>query len=61
METYETFIRSARNFREFANARKITQETGLTFAEARERCAEYNNNRTKRQIARGTKMEFTAE
>jgi hypothetical protein len=60
-ETYRTFLRSARNFEEFGSAEKIEQETGLTFSEAREQCAEFNNNRTDTEIELGTKMEFESE
>lgn len=61
MTTYKTFTRSCVNWRQFARARKMTQETGLTYDQARERCQAYNANRTARQVARGTKLEFTAE
>ena len=59
--SYKTFKRSARNFDEFATARKTTVDTGLTEAEARQRCHEFNTNRTSRQIALGTKLEYTKE
>ena len=59
--TYRTFKRSARNWEEFASARKITDETGLTYEEARERCQEYNENRTAEQERKGTKLEFERE
>lgn len=58
---YRTFIRSARNWQEFARARKITVERGLTYDEAQARCQEYNARRTSRQIRRGTKLEFEKE
>lgn len=58
---YKTFLRSCVNWRQFASARKTTQETGLSYEEAMQRCANYNSARTSRQIKRGTKMEFTAE
>lgn len=58
MATYKTFKRSATSFSEFRSARKITEETGLTHDEARERCQEFNNNRTPRQVSKGTKLEF---
>lgn len=44
-----------------AKARKITDSTGLTYEQARERCEWYNSNRTARQIKKGTMMEFTLE
>lgn len=58
---YKTFLRSCRNFQQFASARKITDSTGLTLEEAQQRCKWYNDNRTSRQINKGTKMEFIAE
>lgn len=58
---YKTFLRSATNMGQFAKARKITQHTGLTYDQAREACATYNTQRTKRQIKRGTMLEFTKE
>ena len=59
--TYKTFKRSCKNWEQFATARKITEETGLTYEQAQERCTEFNQNRTAAQIRRGTKLEFTAE
>lgn len=59
--TYKTFIRSARSFEEMVSARKITQDTGLTYSEAQDACKEYNDNRNAEQIAAGRKMEFTEE
>jgi hypothetical protein len=61
MQKYKTFIRSCTNWSEFGRGRKITQETGLTYEEARKRCQEYAKNRTARQIRKGTMLEFTAE
>lgn len=61
MQTYRTFKRSARSFEEFARARKITEERGLTYEQARQRCQEYNDNRTAAQIHKGTKLEFERE
>lgn len=61
MTTYRTFIRSCRNWQEFASARKITQDRGLSFEQAKARCKEYNSSRTARQKKRGTKMEFDSE
>lgn len=58
---YKTFKRSAMSWETFASARKITVETGLTYEQARERCAAYNANRTARQIRKGTKLEFTVQ
>lgn len=61
MATYRTFKRSCTNWREFARARKITVDTGLTAEQAVERCRVFNDNRTAAQIRRGTKLEFTQE
>lgn len=61
MDTYRTFIRSCNNFEQFARARKITQERGLSLEQARERCRQYNDNLNSRQRAKGTRMEFTRE
>lgn len=59
--TYKTFLRSCTDWKSFAKARKITQDTGLTYEEAQRRCEQYNDNRTARQIKKGTKLEFTSE
>ena len=61
MTTYKTFKRSCKNWQTFASARKITESKGLTYAQAKAQCAEYNDHRTAAQIRKGTKMEFTAE
>ena len=61
MATYKTFIRSARNFRELATARKKTVRTGLSYEQAFADCEAYNNNRDPSQIRAGTKMEFTRD
>lgn len=61
MDYYRTFKRSCRNWQEFASARKITEETGLTYEQARERCEAFNANRTTAQIRKGTKLEFTQQ
>jgi len=58
---YKTFKRSCRNWQQFATARKITVETGLTYDQARERCLEFNNNLTPAQKRKGTKLEFTEQ
>lgn len=60
MSTYRTFIRSCRDFKEFAKARKYTVEVGLTLAEARARCEAYNAARNAAQLRKGTKMEFAS-
>lgn len=59
--TYYTFTRSCRNWKEFASAEKVTQETGLSYTEAREACENFNANLSESEIEAGTKMEFTAE
>ena len=58
---YRTFKRSCNNWAEFASAEKIEIETGLTYAEARERCKEFNDNRTEAEKEAGTKLEFEEE
>lgn len=55
---YFTFRRSARNFEEFAKAKKVISRRNLTLAEARRMCDEFNDNRTPAEVRRGTKMEF---
>lgn len=52
------FKRSATNFREFFRARKITVAHVSTPEEAIEMCDEFNDNRSPRQVQRGTKMEW---
>lgn len=61
MKKYYTFKRSCTDWRSFARARKHTDMTGLTEAEARRRCEHFNENRSPSQIRRGTKMEYTSE
>lgn len=58
---YKTFKRSCTNWKEFGSARKITEETGLTYEQAVQRCEAYNVNRIPAQIRTGTKLEFTKE
>lgn len=55
---YRTFIRSCRNWEQFARARKMTVERGLTIDQARQRCDHYNEHRTPAQVRKGTMMEF---
>lgn len=55
---YRVFSRSARNFEEFAKARKTTIRYVNTEVEARELCASYNRDRNPQQIRRGTKWEY---
>jgi hypothetical protein len=61
MTYYKTFIRSCTNWEQLAKSRKITQETGLTADQARQRCDDYNKVRNARQKRKGTMMEFTAQ
>ena len=61
MTTYRTFLRSCTDWRSFARARKITQDRGLTYEQARERCEEFKARRTARQIRKGTMLEFVKE
>jgi hypothetical protein len=61
MTTYRTFKRSATNWWQFGNARKITEERGLSLETARARCAEFNDNRSPAQIRNGIKLEFDSE
>jgi hypothetical protein len=60
-QTYKVFKRSAKNWEEFGSSQKTTIRRGLTLAEARQMCKEFNENRTTTQINAGTKLEFTAE
>jgi hypothetical protein len=68
MNTYKTFLRSykldpAKPYitNNFLRGRKITQDTGLSYEAARQKCEDYNKNRNSRQIKKGTMLEFTAE
>lgn len=68
MTRYKTFIRSYKMDPEkphitcnFLRGRKVTQDVGLSYDEARKRCEDYNDKRSPRQIRKGTMMEFTAE
>ena len=56
---YKVFRRSARNFEQFASARKYIIRKGLTIEEARSMCKRLNDERTQAEITRGTKYEFT--
>lgn len=61
MTYYKTFKRSATGWKQFGSGRKITEETGLTEQQARDRCKEFNDNRTARQKRKGTMLEYTAQ
>jgi hypothetical protein len=57
---YRVFKRTCRNWEQFARARKITVQTGLSFSEARELCERSNAQRTPAQVAAGLKYEFSS-
>ncbi len=61
MTTFKTFKRSATSFEEMVKAKKIHDKSGLTYEEARQRCQEFNSERSELQKRNGTKMEFTEE
>lgn len=61
MKTYRVFKRSATNWEEFATANKITFRRGCTLEQARKICSEFNDNRTPKEIERGTKLELEEE
>jgi hypothetical protein len=61
MATYYTFLRSAKNFGDFARNPRITIDTDLTREQAYNDCQEYNKNRTQDEIDNGTKLEFDEE
>ena len=58
---YTTFKRSATGWKSFAQGRKTTVSTGLTYDQAKAECKAYNDARTPAQIRKGTMMEFTAQ
>ena len=60
-EKYKVFRRSATNWESFAEARKTIIRRNLTLQEARQMCANYNDNRNPALIKAGTKYEFTAQ
>lgn len=57
---YRVFKRSCNNWQQFGAARKITEATGLTLEQARDMCKAFNENRSRSQIRRGTRLEFEA-
>lgn len=61
MTKYLVFSRSCRNWDEYVTARRKTVRHGLTIEEARQMCADFNDNRSSVQVKRGMKYEFTAE
>ena len=58
---YLIFKRSATGWRSFTQARKYRIKIVDTIEQACRLCDEFNNNRTKSQIRRGTKYEFTSD
>jgi hypothetical protein len=60
-QTYRVFRRTARNWSEFASARKRVVRRGLSITEARRMCEEWNKDRSPSQVRRGEKMEFESE
>jgi hypothetical protein len=58
-DTYCTFTRAARNWEEFASAKKVVHDRGLTEEEARAACQEWNANRSAKDVKAGRKMEYT--
>ncbi len=59
--TYRTFTRSSTSLTDLVKTRKRTVKQGLTFTAARDACKSYNDNRTSRQLRKGTLMEFESE
>ena len=57
--TYCTFTRAATDWESFSRAKKVVYDRGLTLAEARAACEDFNRTRTPTQIRSGLKMEFT--
>ncbi len=55
---YRVFKRSVKSWKDFATARKITEAYVETEQEALQICDRFNHDRTNRQIAKGTKMEY---
>lgn len=58
---YRTFLRSCKNWSEFANAAKVPFDSDLTLEQAREQCEAFNKSRNEEHIEAGTKMEFESE
>ena len=61
MTTYRTFIRSCRNWAQFAHNRKRTVDRRLSYDEARRAADAYNRDRSAAQRRNGTMMEFESE
>jgi len=59
--TYKVFKRTAKNFQEFAKARKFSIAFGVSYTHAVEICKNFNENRSDKQIKDGTKYEFEKE
>lgn len=58
---YYTFKRTCNDWQSFARARKLRDESNLTYEEARNRCAMLNAELSPAQKRRGTRYEFTTE
>jgi len=56
--SYRTFKRTCTDWKSFGRARKIEDMRGLSYEEARNRCAALNSELTPAQKRRGTKYEF---
>lgn len=61
MTTYRVFKRSATGWASFGAARKRVVRTGLTLAEARDFCEQWNAERTPAQCKAGLKYEYERE
>jgi hypothetical protein len=57
---FTVFRRSCVNWEQFAHARKTIIRRGLSGDEARRMCDQFNDHRTKAEVKRGTKYEFTS-
>lgn len=58
---YYTFKRTCSDWASFASARKLRDESNLTYDEARRRCEALNAELSPAQKRRGTRYEFTTE
>lgn len=58
MQKYRVFKRSAKNWEQFAYAKKIKVRDNLTYEEAQRMCSQWNDNRNSTQVRNGTKYEF---
>jgi hypothetical protein len=60
-QRYRVFKRAAKNFEQFARARKFTVRRGLTYSEAQTFCASANKQLTPANQRAGMKYEFEQE